>query len=135
MNIKNKLTFIDLFAGIGGMRLAFESAGFECVFSSEIDRYASKTYAENFGEMPAGDIIKIHAKNIPNHNILVGGFPCQPFSRVGIGSRRKNGHNQAFDDEIKGNLFFEIIRILQYHKPEAFLLENFCCKTSKRMLQ
>lgn len=124
MNIKNKLTFIDLFAGIGGMRLAFESAGFECVFSSEIDRYASKTYAENFGEMPAGDIIKIHAKNIPNHNILVGGFPCQPFSRVGIGSRRKNGHNQAFDDEIKGNLFFEIIRILQYHKPEAFLLEN-----------
>ncbi len=106
-----KFTFIDLFAGIGGFRLAFQNLGGKCVFSSEIDRYARETYEANFGEFPHGDITKISASKIPNHDILTGGFPCQAFSIAG----RKAG----FEDS-RGTLFFEIARILEVKKPKAF---------------
>ena len=108
--------FIDLFAGIGGIRLGFEQNGMECVFSSEWDRFAVQTYHANFGEMPHGDITKISTDEIPYHNILAGGFPCQPFSTI--------GKRQGFGHETQGNLFFEILRILEDKKPSAFLLEN-----------
>lgn len=108
-------TFIDLFAGIGGMRLAFERVGGECVFSSEIDEDAIATYEANYGETPAGDITEIDAASIPDHDILLAGFPCPSFSIMGD----KNG----IDDE-RGALFFEIERILAEKQPHAFLLEN-----------
>ncbi|NUN66165.1 DNA cytosine methyltransferase [Pseudanabaena biceps] len=110
-----KFTFIDLFAGIGGFRLAFQNLGGKCVFSSEIDRYARITYEANFGEIPSGDITKISTNKILNHDILTGGFPCQAFSIAG----RKAG----FQDS-RGTLFFEIARILESKKPKAFFLEN-----------
>lgn len=108
--------FIDLFAGIGGIRLAFEQNGFKCVFSSETDKYAVKTYEANFDEKPFGDITKINEKDIPEFDILAAGFPCQPFSLA--------GKQKGFDDEIRGTLFFDILRILKHHKPKVFLLEN-----------
>lgn len=107
--------FIDLFAGIGGLRLPFEELGGKCVFSSEWDAYAQKTYEANFNEMPFGDITKISANDIPDHDILLAGFPCQPFSIIGNG--------KGFADT-RGTLFFEIERILKEKKPDAFLLEN-----------
>jgi len=113
---KNKFKFIDLFAGIGGMRIAFERNGGECVFSSEWDKYSQQTYLENFGEKPTGDITQVDEKDIPNHNILIGGFPCQPFSTI--------GKREGFDHATQGTLFFDIVRILMEKKPEAFLLEN-----------
>ena len=112
----NSFNFIDLFAGIGGIRLGFESVGGHCVFSSEWDADACKTYYANFGEQPAGDITKIDAKDIPDFDILLGGFPCQAFSIIG----KKLG----FEDETRGTLFFEIERILKEKKPKAFMLEN-----------
>lgn len=120
MNFK----FIDLFAGIGGMRLAFERAGGKCVFSSEWDKFAQDTYEENFGDRPAGDIRKVDAASIPDHDILVGGFPCQPFSISGVSQRKSVGKPHGFSDETQGTLFFEIIRILKEKKPTALLLEN-----------
>lgn len=108
--------FIDLFAGIGGIRLAFEQNGFKCVFSSETDKYAVKTYEANFDEKPFGDITKINEKDIPEFDILAAGFPCQPFSLA--------GKQKGFDDEIRGTLFFDILRILKHHKPKVFFLEN-----------
>jgi len=108
--------FIDLFAGIGGTRLAFEKAGGKCVFSSEWDPHSQKTYEANFGEVPNGDITKIAAKEIPKFDILVAGFPCQPFSSI--------GKRQGFQHKTQGTLFHDIARILDYHKPRAFLLEN-----------
>ncbi|MFA7254556.1 MAG: DNA (cytosine-5-)-methyltransferase [Candidatus Omnitrophota bacterium] len=110
-----KLTFIDLFAGIGGFRSALESFGAKCVFSSEWDKYAAKTYKENFGEEPAGDITKIKAENMPKHNILCGGFPCQAFSISG----KQHGFSDA-----RGTLFFDVARIADFHKPEVLFLEN-----------
>lgn len=110
------LKFIDLFSGIGGMRLGFEDDLTECVFSSEWDKYAQKTYESNFGDIPAGDITKINVKDIPKHDILLGGFPCQPFSNI--------GKREGFKHETQGNLFFEIMRILKYHQPPMLLLEN-----------
>ena len=107
--------FIDLFAGIGGMRIPFEKLGGECVFSSEWDEHAQRTYSHNFGEMPKGDITKIDERDIPNHDILLAGFPCQPFSII--------GEKQGFADT-RGTLFFDIERILAEKKPCAFLLEN-----------
>ncbi|KJG15288.1 modification methylase [Photobacterium angustum] len=107
--------FIDLFAGIGGIRLGFESQGGQCVFSSEWDSHAQKTYEANFGECPHGDITKISPKDIPEHDILLGGFPCQAFSIIG----KMNG----FDDT-RGTLFFNIAEILKLKKPKAFMLEN-----------
>lgn len=112
---KKKIKFIDLFCGIGGFRVAFESLHCECVFSSDIDKYAGETYYSNFGEYPAGDITKIPTENIPDHDILCAGFPCQAFS---IG-----GYRKGFEDH-RGTLFFEVARILKGKKPKAFLLEN-----------
>lgn len=108
-------TFIDLFAGIGGIRYPFQQVGGHCVFSSEWDKFAKKTYAANFGEIPHGDIVPIAAKDIPSHDVLLAGFPCQAFSQAGL----KNGFNDT-----RGTMFFEIQRILAHHRPKAFLLEN-----------
>ena len=108
--------FIDLFAGIGGIRLGFESVGGKCVFSSEFDEDACKTYEANFGEHPSGDITKIEAKNIPDFDILLGGFPCQSFSII--------GKKEGFANETCGTLFFDIERILKEKRPPAFMLEN-----------
>jgi len=112
---KNKLKFIDLFAGIGGFRVALENHNAECVFSSEWDKYASMTYEHNFGHQPNGDITKIAANEIPHHNIICGGFPCQAFSI--------SGKQLGFDD-MRGTLFFDIARIAQLHRPEVLFLEN-----------
>lgn len=117
-------TFIDLFAGIGGFRLAFEKASAKCVFSCEWDKNAQKTYLSNFGDAPAGDIRTIDASQIPDHDILVAGFPCQPFSIAGVSKKNALGHAHGFADETQGTLFFEIIRILRAKRPRAFLLEN-----------
>lgn len=107
--------FIDLFCGLGGFRLAFEKMGGECVFSSDIDEPVQKTYAMNFGEVPQGDITKIEAKDIPEHDILCAGFPCQPFSTA--------GRRLGFEDT-RGTLFFEVARILKEKQPTGFILEN-----------
>jgi DNA (cytosine-5)-methyltransferase 1 len=107
--------FIDLFAGIGGIRYPFQQLGGHCVFTSEWDKFAQRTYLANYGEMPNGDITKIEAKDIPDHEILLGGFPCQAFSQAGLG--------QGFSDT-RGTMFFEVQRILTEKKPKAFLLEN-----------
>lgn len=115
-NKDKKYKFIDLFAGIGGIRLGFESINAECVFSSEWNEQAAQTYYANFGEVPAGDITKIEANSIPDFNILLGGFPCQPFSIIG----KKAG----FKHETQGTLFFDIERILKAKRPQAFMLEN-----------
>ena len=108
-------SFIDLFAGIGGMRIAFERMGGQCVFSCEWDEAAQKTYEANFGEIPAGDITKIASNEIPDHDLLLAGFPCQPFSII--------GDMNGFSDT-RGTLFFDIERILRDKAPAAFLLEN-----------
>jgi DNA (cytosine-5)-methyltransferase 1 len=117
-------TFIDLFAGIGGTRLAFESTGCRCVFSSEIDKYAQRTYFANFGETPAGDIGQVKECDIPDHDILLAGFPCQPFSISGVSKLKSLNRPHGFRDQAKGTLFFEIARILEAKRPRAFLLEN-----------
>ena len=121
---RRKLLFIDLFAGIGGMRLAFEKAGCRCVFTSEWDRFAQQTYEANFGETPKGDIRKISSSEIPDHDILVAGFPCQPFSISGVSKKNALGKPHGFDDLTQGTLFFELKRIIHDKKPMAFLLEN-----------
>jgi len=108
-------SFIDLFAGIGGIRIPFQELGGKCVFTSEWDKFAQKTYSVNFGEQPQGDITKIEAKDIPDFDVLLGGFPCQPFSQAGL--------KKGFSDT-RGTLFFEIERIIQEKRPKAFLLEN-----------
>jgi DNA (cytosine-5)-methyltransferase 1 len=108
-------TFIDLFAGVGGIRLAFESIGGECVFSSEWDKFAAKTYEANFGHLPAGDITKIPEADIPKHDVLLGGFPCQPFSNAGL--------KRGFEDT-RGTLFFDVARIISSKNPSVVLLEN-----------
>jgi DNA (cytosine-5)-methyltransferase 1 len=109
------LRFIDLFAGIGGIRLPFEELGLDCVFSSEIDKFACQTYFENFNETPSGDITKIDTADIPDFDILLAGFPCQPFSQAG---------KQLGFADTRGTMFFEIERILKDKRPAAFLLEN-----------
>lgn len=119
-----KLKFIDLFAGIGGTRLAFEKAGCECVFSSEWDKFAQQTYEANFGEKPHGDVREIQSSEIPDHDILVAGFPCQPFSISGVSKKNALGKPHGFDDPTQGTLFFEIKRILRDKKTPVFLLEN-----------
>lgn len=117
-------TFIDLFAGIGGMRLAFERAGGSCVFTSEWDVKAQETYEANFGDRPFGDIRSVVSDQIPNHDILLAGFPCQPFSIAGVSKKNSLGRSHGFADETQGTLFFEIARILRDKQPKAFLLEN-----------
>ncbi len=121
---KTEFTFIDLFAGIGGFRIAFQDVGGRCVFSSEWDKYAKKTYEANFGEVPYGDIRKINKRLIPDHDILLAGFPCQPFSLAGISKKNSLGRKHGFEDETQGTLFFEIKEILRQKQPKAFMLEN-----------
>lgn len=116
--------FIDLFCGIGGFRLAFEQAGARCVFSSDWDKHSQITYAANFGEKPIGDIHSVAVADIPQHDILCGGFPCQPFSLAGVSKKNSLGRKHGFEDEKQGNLFFSIADIIDYHKPAAFVLEN-----------
>ncbi len=115
---------IDLFAGIGGMRLAFERAGARTVFTSEWDKYAQKTYAANFPGKIAGDITTIDPESIPEHDILVAGFPCQPFSLAGVSKKNSLGRLHGFKDPTQGTLFFNIKSIIEAQKPRAFLLEN-----------
>ncbi len=123
--VKNpKFTFIDLFAGIGGFRLAFQELGGKCVFSSEYNYFAQKTYEANFGEVPFGDITKINEKEIPDHDILIAGFPCQPFSIAGVSKKNALGRSHGFKDKTQGTLFFDLARIIYDKKPKAFLLEN-----------
>jgi DNA (cytosine-5)-methyltransferase 1 len=116
--------FIDLFCGIGGFRLAFDRAGCECVWSSDWDKYSQQTYEANFGEKPHGDIHSIAVADIPKHDILCGGFPCQPFSIAGVSKKQSLGRKHGFQDEKQGNLFFSIAEIIDYHRPAAFVLEN-----------
>jgi DNA (cytosine-5)-methyltransferase 1 len=118
------LRFIDLFCGIGGFRIAFEKIGARCVFSSDWDKHSQTTYAANFGERPHGDIHSVAVADIPAHDVLCGGFPCQPFSLAGVSKKNSLGRKHGFDDEKQGNLFFSIAEILDYHKPAAFVLEN-----------
>ena len=119
-----KFTFIDLFAGIGGMRIAFDRAGGQCVYSSEWNKYSQQTYFANFGEQPDGDITKVKAEDIPDHDILVAGFPCQPFSIAGVSKKNSMGKATGFEDKTQGTLFFDVCRILKEKKPKAFMLEN-----------
>lgn len=119
-----KFKFIDLFAGIGGIRLAFQNLGGKCVFTSEWNTFSQKTYEANFGEVPFGDITKISEKEIPDHDILLAGFPCQPFSIAGVSKKNALGRKHGFLDETQGTLFFDIARIIKHKKPSAFLLEN-----------
>ena len=109
------VTFIDLFCGVGGIRLGMEKAGFNCVMSCDINEECRKTYFENFSEMPLGDITKIKNNVIPNHDILCAGFPCQPFSI--------SGRQQGFND-VRGMLFFEICRVFAEKRPTVIFLEN-----------
>ena len=113
--MSKKFKFIDLFAGVGGIRIPFEELGGDCVFSSEWDKFSQQTYEANFKEIPHGDITLIDEKDIPKHDLLVGGFPCQAFSQAGL--------KKGFKDT-RGTMFFEIARILDHHKPKAILLEN-----------
>lgn len=118
--------FIDLFAGVGGIRAAFEGIGGRCVFTSEWDAYAQKTYAENYpdGHPIHGDITQVEAKLVPDHDVLLAGFPCQPFSIAGVSKKNALGRAHGFQDETQGTLFFDVCRILDEKKPKAFLLEN-----------
>jgi DNA (cytosine-5)-methyltransferase 1 len=119
--------FIDLFAGIGGLRLAFEAHGGQCVFTSEYDSYAQRTYLANFPdaiEHMAGDITGVKAKDIPDHDVLLAGFPCQPFSIAGVSKKNALGRAHGFADETQGTLFFDVQRIIAEKRPAAFLLEN-----------
>ena len=120
--------FIDLFAGIGGLRRGFDLAGGTCVFTSEWDKYAQQTYRANFddglGHMMAGDIREVPEEAIPAHDVLLAGFPCQPFSIAGVSKKNALGQPHGFRCDTQGTLFFEVARILDYHRPEAFVLEN-----------
>lgn len=124
-NRNNKeFTFIDLFAGIGGMRIAFERQGGNCVYSNEWNKYCQQTYFANFGEQPDDDITKVDARIIPSHDILVAGFPCQPFSIAGVSKKQSMGRETGFEDKTQGTLFFDVCRILKAKRPKAFMLEN-----------
>lgn len=118
--------FIDLFAGIGGLRVGFESIGGQCVFTSEWNKFSQQTYRENFDDTHEinGDITKIHEAEIPVHDVLLAGFPCQPFSIAGVSKKNSLGRAHGFADETQGTLFFDVVRILRHHQPKAFLLEN-----------
>lgn len=121
---KSEFSFIDLFAGIGGMRIAFEKNGGRCVYSNEWNKYCQQTYFANFGEQPDGDITKVNASDIPDHDILVAGFPCQPFSIAGVSKKNSLGRATGFEDKTQGTLFFDVCRIIKEKRPKAFMLEN-----------
>lgn len=116
--------FSDLFAGIGGTRIPFDELGGQCVFSSDIDKYAKQTYVANFNELPHDDITKIPNWAVPDHDLLIAGFPCQPFSIAGVSKNNSLGRETGFEDETRGTLFFDIARIIKAKQPKAFLLEN-----------
>ncbi|MBF0235324.1 MAG: DNA (cytosine-5-)-methyltransferase [Desulfamplus sp.] len=124
----SRFRFIDLFAGIGGIRLGFEAHGGQCVFTSEWNKFAQKTYLENFSESShhqfVGDITSVDAKDIPDHEILLAGFPCQPFSIAGVSKKNALGRPHGFECTTQGTLFFDVARIIAEKKPQAFLLEN-----------
>lgn len=126
INNNSTFTFIDLFAGIGGIRKGFESIGGECVFTCEWDRFSRQTYRANFFDDHeiAGDITQVHASDIPAHDVLLAGFPCQPFSLAGISKKNSLGRDHGFKCETQGTLFFDVARIIEHHRPKAFLLEN-----------
>jgi DNA (cytosine-5)-methyltransferase 1 len=120
-------TFIDLFAGIGGLRLGFESIGGECIFTCERDRYCQQTYLANFsddGHLIAGDIREVREAEVPAHDVLLAGFPCQPFSIAGVSKKNALNRPHGFACEAQGTLFFDVARIIAHHKPKVFLLEN-----------
>lgn len=119
-----QFSFIDLFAGIGGMRIAFDRAGGHCVYSNEWNKYSQQTYFANFGEQPDGDITQVNEKDIPDHDVLVAGFPCQPFSIAGVSKKNSLGRKTGFADKTQGTLFFDVCRILKEKRPKAFMLEN-----------
>ena len=121
---KAAFTFIDLFAGIGGMRLAYENVGGRCVYSNEWNKYSQQTYFANFGEQPDGDITKVDEYSIPDHDILIAGFPCQPFSIAGVSKKNSMGRATVVEDKTQGTLFFDVARILKAKRPKAFMLEN-----------
>ena len=121
---KEQYTFIDLFAGIGGMHIAYASAGARCVYSNEWNKYSQQTYYANFGIQPDDDITKVVAEDIPDHDILVAGFPCQPFSIAGVSKKQSLGRATGFEDKTQGTLFFDVCRILKAKRPKAFMLEN-----------
>lgn len=125
-NEKTEFTFIDLFAGIGGIRLGFERAGGKCVFTSEWNEWSQKTYLNHFGnDHPVvGDITKVDAADVPDHDVLLAGFPCQPFSIAGVSKKNALGRPHGFECTTQGTLFFDIRRILEAKRPRAFLLEN-----------
>lgn len=120
----NSYKFIDLFAGIGGIRLGFEQNNCECVYSNEWNKYAQQTYEANFGDVPEGDITQVEASSIPDHDILTAGFPCQPFSIAGVSKKQSLGRATGFEDKTQGTLFFDVCRIIKEKRPKAFLLEN-----------
>lgn len=126
MKPESKFTFIDLFAGIGGIRMGFEAQGGRCVYTSEWDSYAQKTYVDNFPDDHniAGDITKVDAADIPDHDVLLAGFPCQPFSLAGVSKKNAMGRPHGFECATQGTLFFDVARIIAEKKPKAFLLEN-----------
>lgn len=117
-------TFVDLFAGIGGLRIGFQRVGGKCVFTSEWNTYAQKTYQRWFGEMPHGDITKIKPKDIPDHDVLVAGFPCQPFSIAGVSKKNSLGRAHGFKCMTQGTLFFDIVNIVEIKRPPVLVLEN-----------
>jgi DNA (cytosine-5)-methyltransferase 1 len=119
-----RFSFIDLFAGIGGMRIGLSRAGGQCVYSCEIDRFARQTYEANFGACEGIDIRDVEAASIPDHDVLAAGFPCQPFSIAGVSKKISLGREHGFHDEKSGNLFFEIVRILRAKQPPVVILEN-----------
>lgn len=123
---KEKFTFIDLFAGIGGFRMALQNLGGKCLFSSEYDKFAQHTYFANYGEVPFGDITseKVKAFIPKKFDLICGGFPCQPFSLAGVSKKNSLGRLHGFDDEKQGNLFFHVADIISKHRPKAFFLEN-----------
>ena len=124
MSKKPDFRFADIFAGIGGIRMALEKAGGKCVFSSEWNKYSRETYYENFKEWPKGDITKIKSRDIPDHDVLAAGFPCQPFSLAGISKKNSMNRPVGFDDEAQGQLFFNVRDIIRQKRPSAVLLEN-----------
>ena len=123
---EGEFSFIDLFAGIGGFRRGFESIGGKCVFTSEWDKYSVKTYLANnvCDHEIAGDIRQVPANAIPAHDVMLAGFPCQPFSLAGVSKKNALGHRHGFHCDAQGTLFFDVARILEHHRPKAFLLEN-----------
>lgn len=125
-NETGKFRFIDLFAGIGGLRRGFEDLGGRCVFTSEWDKYSQQTYLANFAceHEVAGDITKVPVEDIPAHDLLLAGFPCQPFSIAGVSKKNALNRPHGFADETQGTLFFNVAQIIKYHRPRAFLLEN-----------